>query len=244
METQLSSAVDTIQRSAKKFFDKIQDHERRYNGIESVKKDLTSKLYDFYEPIDKLVFLYEVDRLGQEYANEHSMHAHNGIPSPTCVIDTFYRDCKYFIEQEIRELNPSFDFKVLRPNINSDLVRQNLVDLKSYPEAAKVFQQGMDKLNESRYDRNLLDDLRLSLEKTLRGVLKNDKALENQKQQLGEYLKNKNASKEFSNMFVTLLDYFGKYQNENVKHNDDVKQNEVEFIVNLTTSFIRCLINI
>ncbi|MBK8344750.1 MAG: hypothetical protein IPL12_16560 [Bacteroidetes bacterium] len=83
--------------------------------------------------------------------------------------------CKYFTEQEIRELNPTFDFTILRPDINANLAKENLVLLKDFPEAAKLFQSALDKLNESRFDRNLLDDLRLSLEYVAKQVLNNSR---------------------------------------------------------------------
>jgi hypothetical protein len=241
----MANTTDTIQRIAKRFFQTIQEYERNpRTGVDKFKSELCYKLTDFYNETDKLIFLIEVDRLAREYVTAHIEKAHHGIPSPKCGIDEFYSDCQYFLEQEIRELNPDFDFKVLRPNLNSDLIRQNLVELKTYPDTAKIYQDGMNKLNEGRYDRNVLDDMRLSLETLLKNVLKNSKPLEKQSQPLGEYLKTNDATTEFRNMFVLLLDYYGKYQNENVKHNDEIKQNEVEFIVNVTTAFIHCIINI
>jgi hypothetical protein len=44
-------------------------------------------------------------------------------------------------------------------------------------------------------------------------------------------------------MFRTLLDYFSKYQNEYVKHNDQVKKEEIDFMVNLSSAFINFILN-
>ena len=102
----------------------------------------------------------------------------------------------------------------------------------------------MDKLNEEKYERNLLDDLRLMLETFLKAILQNNKRLETQKEDLGKYLEARNISVEVRNMFVTLKDYFSKYQNEYVKHNDSVNKVEIEFMINLTSTFASFLLNI
>jgi hypothetical protein len=43
-------------------------------------------------------------------------------------------------------------------------------------------------------------------------------------------------------MFVKLIDYFAKYQNTYVKHNDAVIESEIEFIYEMTSSFMKLLI--
>lgn len=67
------------------------------------------------------------------------------------------------------------------------------------------------------FERNVLDDLRLALEVLLRGILGNDKSLENQIAPLGDYVRSKGGSAEFGNMFVKLVEHFTKYQNRYVK---------------------------
>ena len=148
----------------------------------------------------------------------------------------------FFTEQEIATLNPDYDFTILRPNLNSSLLRENLVLLTAFPEAAKLYQSALNKLNERRNERNLLDDLRLSLEVLLKNLLTNNKSLENQTNALGLYLLERGASLEARNMLVTLIDYYTKYQNKYIKHNDLVQSNEIELLVNLTGAFIAFLI--
>ncbi len=43
-------------------------------------------------------------------------------------------------------------------------------------------------------------------------------------------------------MFSKLLDYFSKYQNEHVKHNDQVPEIEVDFIVDMTSTFMKSIV--
>ena len=160
-----------------------------------------------------------------------------------CPTDIVYSKKKYFVEQEIKNLNPDFNYTILRPQINSDLIKKNLVGLKIFSESGKLFQDAIEKLNGGKYDRNLLDDLRLSLEELLREILKNNKSLEKQKEDLGKYLENKGMSKELRNMFISLVDCFTKFQNNNVKHGDKVDSSEVDFLVNISSAFINYLIN-
>lgn len=114
--------------------------------------------------------------------------------------------------------------------------------LANFPKAHKQFVLALDKHSNKVYERNLLDDLRLCLELLLKDVLNNTKNLENQISDLGNYQKERGISTEVRNMFTTLLNYYAKFQNENVKHNDRVNPNEVDFILELTLTFIKLII--
>jgi hypothetical protein len=237
------NAETIIKDEAAKFSRTISRHRGEFNGAQEFKSDFTTALYDYYEDIDKLIFLYElVNQIDKEYDKHFEGCQHKSDPEK-CDTNVYYMKCKFFAEQEIRSLNPSFDYTILRPNLNSDLLKQNLVELKDYPESAKLFQSALDKLNESRFERNLLDDMRLALESLVKSVLNNSKSLENQLESLGEHLKQRGTSKELINMFKTLTDYYSKYQNSYIKHNDKIKEDEVDLLVNLTSAFICFLIN-
>ena len=54
----------------------------------------------------------------------------------------------------------------------------------------------LNKKNNNIYTRNLLDDLRFSLEVLVKAILKNSKSLENQKAELGNFLKENGISVE------------------------------------------------
>lgn len=111
--------------------------------------------------------------------------------------------------------------------------------LGNYPAAQKLYNEAIEKYKQRIYQRNVLDDMRLSLETFLKEVLGNQKSLENQLADVGKYQKDKGLSPEFINMFNRLLDYYSKYQNNYVKHNDDVKHQEIDFTIHLTTLFMR-----
>lgn len=111
--------------------------------------------------------------------------------------------------------------------------------LANYPAVQKIYNEAIEKYKQRIYQRNVLDDMRLSLETFLKEILSNQKSLENQLAEVGKYQKEKGLSTEFISMFNRLLDYYSKYQNNYVKHNDAVKHSEIDFVIQLTTLFMR-----
>ena len=45
-------------------------------------------------------------------------------------------------------------------------------------------------------------------------------------------------------MFVKLVEYFAGYHNRYVKHNDAVIEEEVEFVVEITSSFMKHVVRL
>lgn len=128
--------------------------------------------------------------------------------------------------------------------INEALIEETKHWLQSYPDSLKLYQEALSKFNNQVYQRNLLDDLRLSLELLLKSILNNGKSLENQLSEIGTFIQAKNGSKELNNMFVKLIDYYSKYNNSYVKHDDAVIGNEIEIIFEITSSFMKFLIRL
>ena len=131
-----------------------------------------------------------------------------------------------------------------KEEINESLVEETQHWLSEYPEALKLYNDCLEKHSNGIHQRNLLDDLRLSLETLLKTILENGKSLENQIADLGKYINERNGSKELNNMFLKLIDYFSKYQNTYVKHNDNVNYNEVEIIIEMASSFMKFIVRI
>jgi hypothetical protein len=128
--------------------------------------------------------------------------------------------------------------------INEALIEETKHWLSDYPESLKLYQEALTKFENKIFQRNLLDDLRLSLEKLLQEILGNSKSLENQPAEIGSFIKDRNGSKELNNMFVKLIDYYSKYHNTYVKHDDAVIENEIEIIFEITCSFMKFIIRI
>jgi hypothetical protein len=116
--------------------------------------------------------------------------------------------------------------------------------LHAHPLALAKLEEAKLKYDAGIFQRNLVDDLRLGLEFLLRSVLGNTKSLENQVQPIGVRLKESGSSPQFTNMFTRLLDYYCKYQNDHVKHDDKLPEEEIEFIFEMTTSFMKHIVRV
>lgn len=126
--------------------------------------------------------------------------------------------------------------------LNQPLIEEVRSFITDFPNSESVYLSALTKFNNGVFERNLVDDLRLSLELLLKSVFGNEKSLENQIPAIGQFISSNGGSKHFSNMFRTLVDYYTKYQNAFVKHNDAVIEEEVEFIFEMTSSFMKHLI--
>lgn len=134
------------------------------------------------------------------------------------------------------------DPKDATSEVNETLIEETKHWLDDFADAQSLYSQALEKYQHGAFQRNLLDDLRLSLEKLLKDIFQNSKSLENQISSVGNYIKVNGGSPEFSNMFVKLLDYYAKYNNSYVKHDDAVIEEEIEFILEITSSFMKHLV--
>ncbi len=134
-------------------------------------------------------------------------------------------------------------------SISTETLNLSLVEdvkhwLSKYENSYKLYESALTKFNNNIFERNLLDDLRLSLELLLKSIMNNSKPLEKQLSDIGIFISTNGGSKEFSNMFGRLIDYYGKYQNSFVKHSDAVIEEEIEFIFEMTSSFMKHLVKL
>lgn len=155
-----------------------------------------------------------------------------------CELDKFKGNLK------VKDLKLKLITRFGHLNTESDSVNEILIDetkhwLHGYSDSLKVYESALEKFKNGIFERNLLDDLRLSLELLVKKILNNGKSLENQLSDLGAFITKNNGSKELGNMFQKLVEYFTKYQNSYVKHDDKVIEEEIEFIFEITSSFMK-----
>lgn len=157
---------------------------------------------------------------------------------------------------ELPYFQDNIDFKKVKvllyknfPNYvkdNNEELDLNIIEnkklLDKFPNAKKVYEDAVSQFDLGLYERNIIDNLRVSLELLIKEILSNDKTLENNIKEISAYLKNKNCSQHFINMFIKLLDYYTKFNNDNIKHNYNLNKEEIEFVFELTNSFIKILI--
>lgn len=140
------------------------------------------------------------------------------------------------------------DYSTLAPvgEIEEEFIAETSHWLENYLDAFQHYNESYRKYKsqDAQLVRNTLDDARLALELLLKEILGNDKSLENQQKELGKFIVEKGGTKEFSNMFWQLLNHYSSYQNNKVKHNDNITEVEITFIFELTSVFMRQLVRL
>ena len=128
--------------------------------------------------------------------------------------------------------------------VSSTLILETRHWLDEFPGAKSLYDDALQKHKNGVFTRNALDDLRLSLETLLKTLFSNEKSLENQVPLIGAFIKERKGSPELANMIQKLVDYFSKYQNTYIKHNDAVLNAEVDVILELTSSLMKHLVQL
>jgi len=67
---------------------------------------------------------------------------------------------------------------------------------------------------------------------------------ENQISALGALIKERGGSPELANMFTKLVEYYAHYQNRYVKHTDKLIEQEIEFVIEITSVFMKHVVRI
>ena len=116
--------------------------------------------------------------------------------------------------------------------------------LQGFPESRRLYDDALRKRSVGLLQRNLLDDLRLALELLVKRLLGNDKSLENQLPGLGAFVAARGGSPEIGNLLHKAIDYYTRYQNSYVKHDDAVKPHEVDLAVEWTVMLMRHLLRL
>lgn len=126
----------------------------------------------------------------------------------------------------------------------TQLVQKTKHWLDNYPESLIQYENALSKYESGIFQRNTLDDMRLSFELLVKSLLNNNKSLENQIREIGSRLNNANASPELCNMIVKIITYYTDFQNHHIKHDDSVNEDEIEYIIELTSVVMKYLIKV
>jgi len=161
--------------------------------------------------------------------------------------------------QEVFDASSQIELRVVRKNTRIDLypkgaklldetvVNKTLAWLCRYPKVLSHFDNALKTYlskDAAKY-RNLLDDLRKAIEELLRKVLHNRKSLENQTKPLMKWLEEKGIHPQVRNLYGQLLfGPYSAYQNEAVKHGDEWSEDDLEFIIYLSATFMYYLLQL
>lgn len=201
--------------------------------------DIPHASYPFDAPNKRTALLENLRRFkpAQQYKMIRELCEHLELPHP---IPENVNNLKI---QLIARYGGQFDSESSE-TLNLSLVEDVKHWLSGYPDSHRLYDSALTKFNNHIFERNLLDDLRLALELLFKLIFENGKSLENQIPQVDAFINKNGGSKHFSNMFRVLVDYYSKYQNSFVKHNDAVIEEEVEFIFEMTSSFMKHVVKL
>lgn len=124
----------------------------------------------------------------------------------------------------------------------TELVQKTKHWLERHPSSLKQYESALAKYENGIFERNTLDDIRLSFELLVKDLLGNQKSLENQIGGICGILDRIGTSLELKNMVQKIIDYYTKFQNNHVKHDDLVNSNEIEYVIELTSVIMKFLI--
>jgi len=130
--------------------------------------------------------------------------------------------------------------------LDDALVNESLEMLQDFPSAQRHFDKALNlRMTKERHlYRNLLDELRKSLEELARALLKNRRSLENNRAGLLKWVRDNGAHPQVASLLSGLLSHYEKYQNDAVKHGENWSEVEVDYMVYLTGSFIWLLLEL
>jgi hypothetical protein len=134
------------------------------------------------------------------------------------------------------------DSEIGASTVNEALIQETRHWLDACPPSLAIYNDAIGKYRTGLFQRNVLDDLRLALETLLKSILENERSLEHQLPGLGQFIKARGGSPEVVNMFSKLMEYYCRYQNTYVRHADAVIEQEVEFVLEITSSFMKHII--
>lgn len=92
-----------IRKEAKEFYRNNLERGRSPDAIVDF-HELKSRLYDFYTPENKSIFLDEIESLLKISLEKHRIKAHGGKPSPGCQIEESSEKLLFYIKQELDTL--------------------------------------------------------------------------------------------------------------------------------------------
>ena len=160
-------------------------------------------------------------------------------------IEDCYDECIHYsgtLNRNIEIIAKLLEDYILREQEVDNIYNSTIKVLSPYKGALNSYNNALLKYQSGIFNRNILDDMRLSLELLVKELFSLNKTLEHCKNEIGKVLKEKGTSDSIRNLFTTILSYYTQYNNDSVKHNDMVQKSDVEFIMEQTSIMMKYLI--
>lgn len=111
--------------------------------------------------------------------------------------------------------------------------------VSGHDKSMRLFEDSIKNISANGSNRATLDNIRLALERYLQEVLGNSNTLEHQEKPLKEFLKEKNATEDVRTGITSSLHNFYRYQNDHVKHDYDVKDEDADYYINVANTIFQ-----
>lgn len=201
-----------------------------------IKKDYWSGINSYLEVhIRNVKDMSDIQRKLEKLPSVKRANCNNGY------FIVYVREPYTIIEAE-KDINTLF--KIYYDEATSEELHLTSNLLGRFGKAKSIFTKACQQYGLKDNTRECLDNFRLSIELLLKELLQNDKSLENQREPLKSYLNNKNVSSEISTLFWHVLDCFSKYQNNHVKHDINIAENDISIIIEQTKSLINTIMKL
>ncbi len=118
--------------------------------------------------------------------------------------------------------------------------------LNDYDNAKKPYVSAVELIKTNKYEREVLDNLRLSLELLLHDIFNNKLSLEKQKENIKSLIDSQDIPSGLKNLYNKIINNLIDYQNKNVKHGllEGDLDFQVKFVFDLITMLMKLFISI
>ncbi len=147
-------------------------------------------------------------------------------------VELISEDGKYFI------------FPKGAKELDDALVSEPLEWLADYPNAHKTYCIALKQYSEGVYIRDAADNLRKALETFLQEFLGNTQNLESNKNNICKYLGEQGVDAGVSSLYQTIINSYKNINDRIVKHNDNIDEKLLEFLLYQTGILIRMTITV
>lgn len=195
-------------------------------------------LYDLLTQIKKEKFLEVL---------EHIINFYNKNKDDEII--TTFNDIAFLSNKPVRlHYNDRYEFYPSDIEIfDKFLINDVLAFLKDYPKSKEQLSEALRLFLKKEHYRDAVDKTRLALELFLKQLLKNEKSLENQKEELCKYFGN-TLDENIKKMFLNILNFYQQLNNNRAKHcksdSKKFKHCEVQFLFYLVGNFLRLFMQI
>ncbi len=115
--------------------------------------------------------------------------------------------------------------------------------LEEYPNSLTQYHKSVAMFAHYHDSRDTLDNIRLCIEIFMKEILQSNADWNILVKELEEKVI-KDITPEFKNVFFVLLNKYITFQNKDVKHNSNVRKEEVEFVFEISLTFLRVIARI